>query len=75
MVTEGFADFQGAQTWFRVYGELPAAPHSSALGATTSAGPAADGPAADVAGCSHLPMWEKPDVYRAAVERWLRRHD
>jgi pimeloyl-ACP methyl ester carboxylesterase len=26
-------------------------------------------------GCSHLPMWEKPDVYRAAVEQWLRRHD
>jgi L-proline amide hydrolase len=28
-----------------------------------------------MAGCSHLPMWEKPDVYRAAVEQWLRRHD
>jgi L-proline amide hydrolase len=28
-----------------------------------------------MAGCSHLPMWEQPDAYRDAVERWLRRHD
>jgi pimeloyl-ACP methyl ester carboxylesterase len=26
-------------------------------------------------GCSHLPMWEQPDVYCAAVDQWLRRHD
>ncbi|MGZ4589770.1 MAG: proline iminopeptidase-family hydrolase [Actinomycetes bacterium] len=28
-----------------------------------------------MAGCSHLPMWEKPDVYRTVVERWLVQHD
>jgi L-proline amide hydrolase len=28
-----------------------------------------------LAGCSHLPMWEQPDIYRSAVEDWLRRHD
>jgi len=26
MATEGYADFEGAQTWFRVYGELPDSP-------------------------------------------------
>jgi L-proline amide hydrolase len=28
-----------------------------------------------MAGCSHLPMWEKPDVYRTIVDRWLAAHD
>jgi L-proline amide hydrolase len=28
-----------------------------------------------MAGCSHLPMWEKPDVYRTIVARWLAEHD
>jgi L-proline amide hydrolase len=26
-------------------------------------------------GCSHLPMWEQPEVYLSAVDDWLRRHD
>jgi L-proline amide hydrolase len=28
-----------------------------------------------MAGCSHLPMWEQPDVYNALVADWLARHD
>jgi L-proline amide hydrolase len=28
-----------------------------------------------MAGCSHLPMWERPEAYCAAVDDWLRRHD
>jgi L-proline amide hydrolase len=28
-----------------------------------------------MAGCSHLPMWEQPDVYNAMVSDWLSRHD
>jgi L-proline amide hydrolase len=28
-----------------------------------------------MADCSHLGMWEQPDVYLSAVDDWLRRHD
>jgi len=28
-----------------------------------------------MSGCSHLGMWEQPEVYLSAVDAWLRRHD
>ena len=67
MATEGYADFEGAQTWFRVYGDLPASPAPDR--------PAAGGPAPLVVlhggpGATHdylTPIAELSDTGRAVV--------
>jgi hypothetical protein len=41
MATEGFADFEGGQTWYRIYGELPAPPNGPAAAGPGSTAPAA----------------------------------
>ena len=82
MATEGYADFEGAQTWFRVYGELPAipapdshSPTSPAPDSPTSDSPAAGSPAPLVVlhggpGATHdylTPIAELSDTGRAVV--------